>query len=131
MSNNGFRQGKKKNVVKRRLEALERVHSEGIDHFAEDLRNLYANQMELANGFEGLDMNTAVLQAVLLKKGIITQEELDAQRQDLIAHIKAAQAQAAAKQAEETVDPDLVKMKEAAEAAKEAGHPPEAFIFGG
>ena len=75
---------------------------------------------------EDHDTTIAALKALLVEKGIITEDEVQAKRKQ-IDKMRADAQKARQKEAE---------MRQVAEKAKKAaledqGHPPEAFLFGG
>ena len=142
--------GPVKNKWKKRLEVLEKTLTDGIDRIVLDIRNIYNNEQVLAAGLDELDENTATIRALLVAKGVFTDEEFDAKKQEL-QNIKArvqAKRQEEQEKAEElarqkqdaerraddgsNVDPELLRIKKAAEVAgQDSDHPEGAFIFGG
>jgi len=134
---------KSKNIVKRRLETLEKIQTDGIDWLAHEVRGLYHNEQLLASAMEEQDNLLAAMRALLVGKGICTNQEIDDKKKEVEGIRQRAieaqkeqeqeQEQAREKEAQEALqpDPEMDRMKRAAESAAGEGHPTEAFIFGG
>jgi multidrug resistance efflux pump len=151
------------NPIKKRVARLEVAWREGFDYLLDDVRKMFQNFAVISDAYDQLDVNTMVLKTLLIDKGVISEEEFQAKRQELLemvarireqkqkeleeAQRKAAEEEASAEAAEEaarvaeaergatdgsTVDPELSRMRKAAEAAgQEVSYPTEAFRFGG
>jgi len=147
------------NPVKRRVAALEATMRGGIDGFAQDIANMFENFKIIADAYDSQDVNTAALKSLLLKKGIITEDEFQEERQYFIKVLNDERArrqaeleklqQEAAEEAEREaemdaavkeieaqaadgskVTPELRRMHKAAvEAGKAPEDPPEATRF--
>jgi hypothetical protein len=149
-SNLNTPKAKRKNPLKARLDVVERVMSDGIDNLINEIRRVDGNIHIIAGGMESIDDNAAALRALLVAKGILTDDEVDGKiveirdirqkaRDEAIRKAAEAEKEAAeeAEKAEEEekkfkdVDPELRRMKEAAEGAGEESHPEGAFVFGG
>lgn len=65
-----------KNKVKKNLERVEKIARDGVDAFAQDIRNLYLNQQELAGQLDKLDISNEALFRVLVAKGLCTEAEI-------------------------------------------------------
>lgn len=139
---------KSRNPIKRRLELLEGLLGDGIDQLVQEVRRIDGNIMVLAHGMEDIDDNAAALRALCIEKGLFTDAEFDAKKQEIVdirlkareeaarkAEAEAAKEQEPEKEEDDTAsrpDGELVDMhKKAVEAGQSAGVPDGAFIFGG
>tara|TARA_Y100000296_G_C4973578_1_gene157112 strand:+ start:114 stop:461 length:348 start_codon:yes stop_codon:yes gene_type:complete len=113
-----------KRSIDKRVGAIEKVQSDGIDWLATEIRNLYSNEQLLADAMETNDTTVAAIRALLVEKGILTDSEIDRKREEL----DKMRAQAIEAQAQQR---ELRQIDDAAKAADTEGHPEEAFIFGG
>lgn len=109
-----------------RIAALEKIQSNGLDWLATEMKSLFQNDNVIGQAVEEHDTTLAALKALLVEKGIITDAEIEAKREE-IDRIREDAMKARKKEAE---------LRQVAEQAKRAaleeqGHPPEAFIFGG
>jgi len=140
----------KKSPLKKRMELIEKLATDGMDAFGQDVRVLYQNQRDLSVIMDELDVTLAAIRLVLVKKLGVSEDDIDAERNLLISIMeKKKQAEWAAMQAARAeaevkaeamkehaahiasgVDPELLRMKAACETTSEA-HPAEAFMFGG
>lgn len=112
--------------LEKRVEVLEKVQTDGIDWLASEVKGLFHNDNVIGQAVEDHDTTLAALKALLIEKGIITEDEVSAKRKE-IDLLRENTMKARAKEAE---------LRSVAEAAKkvalaEQGHPPEAFVFGG
>lgn len=138
------------NAVKRRIATLEVVWRDAVEFLAQDIQAMFGNFEVIADAYDIVDINTAVLKQALIEKGVITEEEFQAKAGELrkvlhrVREKKARELEELRKKAEEEVeevadpdqpdqpDRDLVRMKKAAEEAGRAGgFPSSATIFGG
>lgn len=115
-----------KKSIEKRLEVVEKIQSGGIDWLAKEVQGLFQNDNVIGEAVEDHDTTIAALKALLVEKGIITEDEVQAKRKQ-INKMRADAQKARQKEAE---------MRQVAENAKKAaledqGHPPEAFLFGG
>jgi len=110
--------------LKARVDTIEKVQTEGIDWLATEIKSLFSNDSVIGEAVESHDTTIAAIRALLVSKGILTDEEIDAKAKE-INTIREAAAENLKKTEE------LMKMKTAAENAGKEGHPTEAFIFGG
>lgn len=115
-----------KKSIEHRLEVIEKIQSGGIDWLAKEVQGLFQNDNVIGEAVEDHDTTIAALKALLVEKGIITEDEVQAKRRQ-IDKMRADALKARQKEAE---------MRQVAENAKKAaledqGHPPEAFLFGG
>lgn len=135
----------KKNVVKRRLEVVEKTQSEGLDKVISEIFRIDGNIMIIAEGLETLDTNIAAMKALCVRKELFTDDEFSEVVAELneirmrVAAEKRKLAQAKGEAVPEQVDemgrPDkeLLAMHQAAVNAGDdtAEAPPGAFVFGG
>lgn len=112
--------------IEERVEVLENVQSGGIDWLAKEMQGLFHNDSVIGQAVENHDTTIAAIKALLVEKGIITEQEVEAKRVE-IDNLRAKAEEARAKEAEfKKAAEDLKKA-----ALEEQGHPPEAFVFGG
>jgi 2-oxoglutarate dehydrogenase complex dehydrogenase (E1) component-like enzyme len=109
-----------------RLTLLEKVQTDGVDLLAREMKGLFHNDSVIGQAVEAHDTTIAAIKALLIEKGILTSEEIEAKGKE-IDKMRAQAMEARKKEAE---------LREVAEKAKKAaleeqGHPPEAFVFGG
>lgn len=112
--------------VEERVQVLEKIHSGGIDWLAKEVQGLFHNDNVIGQAVEDHDTTIAALKALLIEKGIITEEEVQAKRTE-IDDLRAKAEKARAKEAEFRQAAETLKRK----ALEDQGHPPEAFVFGG
>lgn len=133
-----------KNPLKKRLEVLEAVLSEGIDRIIQDQRRIDENMGILVGAMEDIDNNVATLRAFGVTSGVFTDDAFEAKKLEVVAlrdaAFRAAEAkEALAQAAKEVLPPDpsqpdteLVRMREkAVQAGKDTSLPDGAFVFGG
>lgn len=146
------------NPLKKRIARLEVAWREGLQWIAEDVQKMFGNFTTIADAYDEIDVNVAAVKSLMVDKGLITEEEFSDRREALIkliqeerkrrqAELEKLEEQArlqeedpeeaervaeAEKKARDgsRVDPELVKMRQKAEKAKDY-RPPEAFTFGG
>lgn len=109
-----------------RVRALEKIQSGGIDWLAKEMQGLFHNDRVIGSAVENHDTTIAALKALLIEKGIITEDEVEAKRKE-IDDLRAKAEKARAKEAEFKNAAEQLKKQ----ALEEQGHPSEAFIFGG
>jgi hypothetical protein len=145
------------NPIKRRIATLEVGWREAMQWLLEDIQAMFQNFGIVADAYDQLDINIAALKAVLIEKGVITEEEFAAKQQHFIGIINAererrqqelekmqqeqeledeaeaarvAEAEAGATDGSH-VDPQLQEMRRrAVEAGESSDLPDGAFIFG-
>jgi hypothetical protein len=130
---------KSPNPVKRRIGRLEVGWREGIQWLAEDIRKMYLNFATISDAYDILDVNIAAIKSLCIDKGVFTEEQFTARRDDIMAYVDAertrrqaemeaiaAAAKAEAeKSPEEKVDADLVRMHDSAAATTDEDHIPK------
>jgi hypothetical protein len=114
-----------------------------LDRFAQEIQTIYQNQVMMSESMDKMDIMLVVLRSVLVKKGLTTNEEFDEEIAKVMAiklKMYEERRQATESLAEITpegvtttgdIDPELLRMKDAAEEAGKEGTPEDAFIFGG
>lgn len=112
--------------IEERLEVLENIQSGGIDWLAKEMQGLFHNDNVIGQAVESHDTTIAAIKALLIEKGIITEDEIEAKKKE-IDDLRAKAEKARAQEAEFQKAAEHLKRK----ALEEQGHPPEAFIFGG
>lgn len=112
--------------IEERLETLEKVQGDGVDWLAKEMKGLFHNDAVIGQAVENHDTTIAAIKALLVEKGILTDDEIEAKRKE-IDRIRADAMKAREKEAE------LLRVAENAKKAalEDQGHPPEAFVFGG
>jgi len=113
--------------ITERVECIEKIQADGIDWLANEIKVLFQNDSVIGSAVEEHDTTIGAIRALLVSKGILTDEEIDKKRTELdkIRADAMEHQQAVAKQKAE-----LNALSDAADAAGKEGHPPEAFIFG-
>ncbi len=112
--------------LEQRIATLEKVQSEGIDLLIMEVRRLFDNDAVIGQAVESHDTTLASIRSLLVDGNVLTDEAIDARSQE-IDTIRAQAEEERAKQAELRE----IEFKAAEAAKEEAGHPKEAFIFGG
>jgi hypothetical protein len=142
------------NPVKKRIAALEVAWREALQWLFEDIQKMFGNFSVIGDAYDDLDMNVAALKALMIEKGVITEDEFQAKKkyfvgvlnkerrrrqselQNLQRHAeeeakRVAEAEEAALDGS-TVSSELKRMHKAAlETGKNPELPSEATIFGG
>ena len=112
--------------LEQRIATLEKVQSEGIDLLIMEVRRLFDNDAVIGQAVESHDTTLASIRSLLVDGDVLTDEAIDARSQE-IDTIRAQAEEERAQQAELRE----IEFKAAEAAKEEAGHPKEAFIFGG
>lgn len=116
----------KNKELERRIELLEKLQADGIDRMVVEIQRLSKNDAVIGGAVESHDTTIAVLRSLLVDKKVLSDEGIEARRKEIVAIRERVE--------QERSDQNELRQVQfrAAEAAKEdAGHPKEAFIFGG
>ncbi len=131
---------KSTNPVKRRIGRLEVAWREALQWLMEDIKKMFQNFEVVSDAYDIVDVNIAAVKSLCIDKGVFTEAEftarqqaimrlLDAERErrqkELVA-LQAKQREEASRPAEDRVDPELVKMRDAAASTTDADHVPAA-----
>jgi hypothetical protein len=112
--------------LEQRIATMEKIQSEGIDLLIMEVRRLFDNDAVIGQAVESHDTTLASIRSLLVDGDVLTDEAIDARSQE-IDTIRAQAEEERAQQAELRE----IEFKAAEAAKEEAGHPKEAFIFGG
>lgn len=120
-----------KSSTKKRLEQVERLVHESIRGLAIDIQAVAANQQDIVESLEAQDEVLAALKALIIEKGVATDEEIEAKVTE-IQDIKVRVRELHRKQMElRKADPDVARLMDSAHDPSIGDVPEEAFIFGG
>jgi hypothetical protein len=112
--------------LEQRIAVMEKIQADGIDYLVTEIRRLFDNDAVIGQAAEDHDTTIAALRSLLVDKSVLTDDEIGDRR----GTINGLRERAEKERAKEM---ELRQIEfRAQEAAKEsAGHPKEAFIFGG
>lgn len=112
--------------LEQRIALMEKIQAEGIDHLIVEIQRLSDNDGVLGEVAEEQDNTIAAIRSLLVDAKVTTDEAIDGRKGEIVR----LREQAKKKRQEQA---ELQEMSFRAEQAakEEAGHPKEAFIFGG
>lgn len=112
--------------LEQRIALLEKVQADGIDYLVTEIKRLSENDAVIGQAVEAHDTTIAALRSLMVDKDIMTDVEVDTRRSEIDELRRKVEVERARQ-----MELQQVAFR-AQEAAKEdAGHPKEAFIFGG
>ena len=113
-------------ALEKRVATLEKVQADGIDRIIREVQALFANDAVLGEAATTHDDLLASMKALLIEQRIFSEDAVGEKLKEI--HQIRRRAEAHRRQQQEMAEVS----RKAEEAAKEqAGHPKEAFIFGG